>query len=377
MWKISVLLTAVLFVLPCFASANADMNKVKKANSFCPGIDSSNNKTARKAVKKCDNKGVLEAVLYYHEDFGSRYYAAKKISDKEILKKAYRLAKSEKISDKNQVKIRDNHLLKLIRSKIKKKPEKPVSIQSITKMESVGELAELFHKHPSFVTKLYAVKRAYELLSYMPHSSSYVTSELNAKIEGLNKFKKIVSKSIPKIKAMSADSDEQRSYKKKLLAELHKMEKQINPKPGEEVYIDKEAHMRYVNAFRAKHNVQPIVKYDSRLDAAARKWAEHHFKKKLKNLDHGPVINDRKAHSLRIEAEGYFPNESGENLDRPIIPNARGIFVDWRESQDHMENMIDPEHREMGLSCIYAPLPADFGLADYVCVQLFTDGDYK
>ena len=383
MKKFSVLWVITLFVLPCLASADVDMNKIREVNEHCPKIDSGVVIIAREATKKCENKSVLKAVLFYHSDFGSRFYAAKKISDIGILQKAYKLAETAKISDEYQSKIRDR-ILQLINKKLgrktAKKPEnkdvKSFSIKTIVEMESVSELAEIFHKHPNFDARYYAVKRAYEVLSYIPHLSEYDLNHLNSKIEGLSKFKKIIAKSIPKIEAMPADSAKQKSYKKKLLAELHKMEKQINPKPGEEVYIDKQAFARHMNSFRKENGLEPIERYDSRLHSAALKWAKHHYDKRLKKLDHGLKVNKVSAHALRIEAEGYNYNECGENLARIIIPNAKSAFVDWRESPPHRENLLEPGYREMGLACVYAPLPADLGMADYVCVQLLADADH-
>ena len=81
MKKFSVLWVIALFMLPCPASADVDMNKIREVNEHCPKIDSGVVIIAREAAKKCKNKSVLKAVLFYHSDFGSRFFAAKKISD--------------------------------------------------------------------------------------------------------------------------------------------------------------------------------------------------------------------------------------------------------------------------------------------------------
>lgn len=362
-----------LFTVPSFVSADADMEKISRANSVCFGIDSSDRNVRREAVKKCDNANVHEAVLYYHTDFGARFFAAKKISDNGILKKAYEIAKKAELEG-SQSKIRDR-LLQLIESRLDKDKSKDVtfSAQEIRKMKDLGELAKIFYKHPDFEARYHAIKRVYAIFTYLPDSDSYFMNDVDSRMDSLEKMKETVSKAIPKMKAMDAQGKRQKFYKKKLLTELKKMRKMINPKPGEQVYIDTEEFMRLLNAFRKENGLEPIKRYDSRLNTAALKWAKYHYKNQLPHLTHEHNGN---THGKRINAEEYDYRYSGENLDKPALPNAKSIFIDWQNSPGHRKNMLGENYREMGLACVYAPL-GNREKTDYVCIQLLTDADHN
>lgn len=377
MRKISVFLAAVLFALPCFASADAGMNKIREANSICPNVDSSNEKIARDAVKACDNQDVLEAILFYHEDFGCRFHAAKKIEDKDVLEKAQKIAETAHPGDDLQIKIR-YRLLQLIDrrlSKASKKTEKASQKdlrEKIWEIDNTSELFDIFHKDPDFRARYYAIKRIYHLITtiHMADSGGYHTIDIEAAEESLDDLKKEISKATPEIKAIEAKG-KQKKYKEKLLKLLRQMEQQINPKPGGEVYIDLTDFGRHINAFRKKQGLEPIKRYDEHLNAAAFKWAKYHWKKRLKGLRHK---NNGSTFDKRAEHEGYQIGYGAENLDRPVLPNAYQVFDDWRTSPGHRKNMLGEHYREMGLACVYAPVSKEY--TDYVCVQLLADENH-
>lgn len=374
----------ILLVLPIMLMCSCVSANTNNASTItCPNVNSKNAKIAWDAIKKCDNKKILEKIFYYHKNFGSRFFAAKKISDKKILAKGRILAKETSANGTYQKKIKER-LFELIDNRLQKTKkshgetvEKPkirkFTPEMIWKMDNIYELATIFHKHPDLKTRYHALKRVYSIFSFMPDLEDIYTDDVDKKVNNIGKIKNIIFKSIPMIKTIITKAKSQKAWKDKLLAELQRMYELTNPKEGEEAYIDREEFLREINAFRKENNLESISGYDERLNSAALKWAKYHFKNNLPNLTHEHNGSD---FGIRIRAEGYNFGYGAENIDRPAMPNARTAFADWLSSAKHRKNMLGEHYREMGLACIFSPLPNRVKM-DYICVQLLTDADYE
>ncbi|MBN2087658.1 CAP domain-containing protein [Candidatus Peregrinibacteria bacterium] len=366
MKKVVSIVLAVVLCVPTILLADG-MDRIRRVNTPCRGVDSEDVKVSRSAITMCGNLAVLEATALYHPDLGTRFHAVKRLKDKNILEKVRALV--EKIKPKTAFdKKMKPHLLKLLEQKIGKKKavkkEAPISVADIRKMTDIGQLSKIFNGSQSFEVRLAAVKRVVDIFSFIdcvaPDKCDATEAEKSR--ENLEKIRAVVIKAIPLIEKLKAIEG-----KEELLAELRKMEVQLSPEPGEEAYIDRELLLEEVNKLRAENNLDPIEGYDERLDAAALGWAKMHFEKQLPALTHKRKGSTPKK---RVLASGFQTDGAGENLARPIMSNARVVFTDWLSSESHRENMLDGDWTKMGVACVYAPY-AKGGLTEYVCAQVF------
>jgi uncharacterized protein YkwD len=138
------------------------------------------------------------------------------------------------------------------------------------------------------------------------------------------------------------------------------------PVSGPDAKLDRDKFLELLNAYRAEKSLEPLA-YDDRLDSAAEGWAEYHAD--LEDLS-SPKLYHKHGKSnpaKRVKAEGYNPSALAENLARVESIDPNFLLVQWKNSPDHDKNLLRPNVKHAGISCVYAPLE-DETIAPWVCV---------
>ncbi len=377
---------ALFVLLMCSCSSinsKKDLERVEKVNTLtlCPGITSQYENTSRKAVRRCRNGDVLKATLYYHPDFGTRLEVAKVCKNTEMLKKARVFAKNAKPKGEEQEELHGK-LLRTLNKKLRKVnkisstddlalanafEEKSFSAKEVVQMEDFQELVDIFLYYSDFKLKLLALERVYAILTDT-QDMSYKKASAKVKTAKWD-IRTIIKRFFPVFLKLNASGERQERYKKTFLTELQSIFDTIDPRPGQEAYVDKGTFLRKVNALRYENGLKPI-KYDEQLNAAALEWAKYHHDNQLPDLkrEHG-----ESSFSDKIADESYNCRSSVANLSRLLIPNAENLFTEWDDSPEEKDNMLNGDFKKMGLACVYTPLKKRKD--KYICVQLLADAD--
>ena len=121
------------------------------------------------------------------------------------------------------------------------------------------------------------------------------------------------------------------------------------PPPGTTTQSQTQALFDAVNAFRVANGL-PKADYNHLLENAALA----HSQDMSQNDFFSHIGSDGSTSRQRVVRAGYNPTELVENLAAGQT-NAQQIVFQWAQSPIHLENMLRPTLREMGVGYVYDP----------------------
>jgi uncharacterized protein YkwD len=113
------------------------------------------------------------------------------------------------------------------------------------------------------------------------------------------------------------------------------------------------------NDYRKARGVGPL-RLDARLTASAQRESDDCAKRRV--LSH--TSSDGKTPADRIGEAGYRWSWEGENIDEGP-PTPEGAFATWRNSPDHLANILRPEFVDVGFGLAYSTVGVPYWTANF------------